>query len=187
MQIKGQLLFYMTCAWRLCGVRVQQKHNGTCGHFNWRELHHQASSNSVPCCMSLALFPQLWSSDQVNPSATKSLLDTLKVIHGTSTVLCPTQMESLLFSQPDILRTHFLNIGCLSWGTWCETGTPSSQGHIWSGDISPYSQPLYMGVGPADFMCLPFLPVSMWLPLYILSYWNSVQLGLRLYSVMVVL
>lgn len=39
------------------------------------------------------------------------------------------------------------------------------------------SEPLHMRVGPAHFTAPPLLPVSRWLPLHILSYRSSLQLG----------
>lgn len=58
-------------------------------------------------------------------------------------------------------------------------GLHTPQGNLCSRDSSLDSQLALLGVGPACFMSSPFLPVLMWLFLYVLTYRSSVQLVFR--------
>lgn len=83
------------------------------------------------------------------------------------------------FLQPDVMGTSFPSSGVPGWRMPCGAGTPCSSGGTSAAKVSLLISYHPLCVGPARSMSPPFLPLSMWLLLYVLGCRISVQLAFR--------
>ena len=178
-----------------CSEKAQQRNNGFCQHLCLGQVapsrHCPEAWQSVP--------PQYVSGDfqatsaelmlRTSESVSQSMCGPFKRNPGTPTVLHLTQPQSSLV----FTAVSYEDFSSWHWSTRLgEPGVGLSDCLLLRGDLCSYDIPPdfylpHLSMRPAGFISLPFLPVLMWLLLYILSYRTSVQLDFRWFSMMAVL
>ena len=168
----------------LCRRRAQKKNNGLCQHFCQGE---SCPIQLLPQCHTTRFFlicPWCFSTGTQSKCVWVSPCPSPRTPEAQWLQKLSVSLSQNLnwFLQAEVMETSFPGSGTLGWWeNWCGAGTPySSEGNFEaSQDIPPNFYLLLVGVGPAHSVSLPFLLVSMWLLIYILSCSTSVKLDFR--------